>query len=355
MAAVKRVMTAAAMAAALSLVACKDSTGPTAFNAANLDTQVQALSATFDGNAAFQSLMSLSGFLPTYSAVGLVRATTPIIAGPSSARTALVGSRRMPNIAIPRSPGGTLGLFPPAVLGHTVVWDTASSGFKLDTTIAGAPANGLRIRLYSVNTGTGMPVVPLQVLGYLELRDQSTVTADVLGVTLTLGTTTVADYTITYIDNITSASLTIAGYITAGDGTGRVNFNHALSRNGATETWISTLGTTTTSVRYELTGDTLGNGTELFRLMNGGNTLEFTGTATSSSFNGQITYNGSVIATITANTGGTTITGANGHDLTQAEQAHLVSLIGTMHVLVFIFFFGLFAPLVVVGAISISL
>ncbi len=349
----KRLLPSVALAAMLSLAACKDSTSPAAFDSASLDTQLQALSSTVDGNAAFQSLLALSGYFPTLGAPPVFTATLPAVAG-SATVSPLARSAAVAHL-LPRA-NDMAALFPANVLGKTIVWNPDSGHYVVDQLVTGAPATGVRIRLYSVDQFSGGPVLPLQILGYVDLTDQSTASADILGVTLKLGATTVADYAITRVKNTNSASLTIVGYITAGDGSGRTDFNHSLAVTGATLTWNSNLHNTTTAVLLQIQGDTLGNGSELLRLTHNGNALEFNGTATTGGdFGGQLNYNGSLIATVSVVNGQPTFTGANGHNLSVSDQNHLTAIMAGMELVVLETFTGLLAPFLVIATMALPI
>lgn len=350
---VNRLMAVAAVAASLALGACKDSTGPGSLNPATMDTQVQVMTSTVEGNAAFQSLLSLFPLFPSFSATRVLQASLPLVRGGAAAGLSGPLSGRMARFSIPSVPHDAAALFPANVLGRTLAWDTASHSYKIDSSIAGAPGDGMRIRLYTVNQLSGEPVVPLQVLGYVQLRDLSTAQADIIGVTLKLGATTVADYTITVVSGTTSGSFTIAGTLAGGDGTGTITVNHTVTVNSGAVDWVSTLSGSNASIRLEIHGDTLGNGTELLRATSGGNTLEISGTAAGNVFSGNIKYNGSTVATISISAGTPVITGTNGHTVSASEQSHLLSLFSGLETVVFETMLGMLAPIFVLAALSV--
>jgi hypothetical protein len=74
-------------------------------------------------------------------------------------------------------------MIPLNVLGTTFEWDTDISDYA-DLGAPGAPANGIRIVLYVMDPDTGIPVMPLIPVGYLQIEvTSSSIAAAVVGST----------------------------------------------------------------------------------------------------------------------------------------------------------------------------
>ncbi|MDP3775578.1 MAG: hypothetical protein Q8Q85_15060, partial [Gemmatimonadales bacterium] len=204
--------------------------------------------------------------------------------------------------------------------------------YTVSATVTGAPANGIRIRLYAINPLTNMPVEPVLFLGYVDLTDEVTAQASTLGVLLKLGTTTIADYSISLTRATSSFSLSADGFIRNADATGRVDFSlqNTINLQTFTVSIVHNLtGSDGTAIRVELSGNDV-SATVLFRVSHGGNSIElngtFSSTATSETVDLDVKYNGTVVATITGDPDSPTITGANGHTVTAQELVALVTI-----------------------------
>jgi hypothetical protein len=95
-----------------------------------------------------------------------------------------------PSAAAPGHPAR----IPPSLLGTTYVWNADSAGY-VTSSQSGAPSNGIRFMLYTLNP-IG-PALPLDPLGYVDFTDQSIGSALVIGLTV-VGTT--AATPVTYVD-----------------------------------------------------------------------------------------------------------------------------------------------------------
>lgn len=360
--ALKRGSSVVGIVALAGLAACgSDAAGPGSVNTTAMTQSLNSVTATFTGNAAFQSLASLSSVFPQYAATAALRVSLPAMRGAREGESAWTRVRRerdamLAGIAL--APNSPEALFPSNVLGRWLVWSTSTNRYEVDSVLTGAPTNGIRIRLYAVNPVTQTPAIPLQVLGYVDLTDESTPQANKLGVLLKLGTTTIADYDITAVTGTNTSQFTMAGYIVNGDGTGRVDFTFQINDNSTTN--ASSFAATLTAqggaqVVFNLNDDGATTETLLFRVSQGGNSIEITATFTSSTSSGQVKFNGVLVATISEDANGDPVfTGANGHTLTNEERANLAAIVLQGLEAVFGLLFGIFAPaLVVFSAIAV--
>jgi len=128
----------------------------------------------------------------------------------------------------------TANALPPATLGKTFQWSTASSQYVAGS-LAGAPANGVRFVLYTINPLTGYPAVPLVESGYVDLTrtsSSSSVTARVEVYASGLSALKVLDYTVTLAGTQDAPSINVAGF--ARHGQDELTFSLKTSLGGET-------------------------------------------------------------------------------------------------------------------------
>ena len=321
----KRVISAGAAAAALVAGGCSESTAPPAVDATGIATAVTGLNSALSQNAVLQSLAALGGS----TALGAVvaRAAMPPVPVPGTAWAASATRARdaLRELAA-RAPGAALALFPANVLGKTFVWDTTSpAAYRItDSSLTGAPASGVRFRLYQVDTATLDPSLPLTTTGYVDLTDASTPQANALQLLLRVGNQTAANYAITEVRTTSSLSLTAAGYVTDVVSAGApLNFNlsHVLS-----------LADSSLSTNYQASGN--GAAVSLVTQVSGsgaapslamdwsvskGGTVEIVGTSTAAAINLQFKFNSTTVATVSGTPASPSITTAGGQSLTAGQ------------------------------------
>jgi hypothetical protein len=324
----KRLASAAAVLLASSLTACKDATSPNDVNAGTIEAGFTAATATFDNNAAFQSLAVLSNLFPAYAGTAALRASLPAPPEPTGPATlAHVRSRARALRALASLRSNPQALFPANVLGKTLVWDTTTHAYVVSA-LTGAPATGIRILIYAVNPVTAEPIVPVQQLGYVDLTDESTPAADQLGVLLTLGASTIADYAVTLSSGTTRADLEARGYITNAQGTGRVNFDFGNVVDILAQRISSTsqldAGGASIFVDVEVTASTV---TITVRVQQDRNAIEMSVLVNAAGgIAGTVKFNSVAVATISGTVNGPVFTGLGGRVLTAAESAALIGI-----------------------------
>lgn len=336
---------AAAMVLAASVAACSDSLGPEDVNPADLSSKLGSAATTFENNVAFQSLLQLSSLFPTYTAIQAVRATLPagVEAGSWSGAASARATAARAALAAASSPEGARVDFPFDLLGKTLEWDEATDQYVVGTR-TGAPANGIRILLYAVNPITGMPVEPAQELGSLDLTDEDVPQFQRLGVVLRLATTVVADYDITVTTGTSSGSIVAEGYLQKPDGSGRLSFRISVSTTfSTTEIVVDIDATDGTAVFVQLIFGQASTSLT-FRVAHGGNSIEIGADLTDTAIEGEIRYNGSVVATLTGDPDDPTIVGANGHTVTPQELAALEAIFSRAGDFLEDFIDGIFGP-----------
>ncbi len=122
--------------------------------------------------------------------------------------------------------------------GNTYEWNPDSMRYVV-ADVAGAPDNGVRIIYYAIDPTTGTPAQPLNALGYVDLRDQSTMESNRLGITVFRYTdeVTLADYyldfSFTFTQSSFEAAVSSVGYLS--NGTDQLDFDLSQDLSG-TET-----------------------------------------------------------------------------------------------------------------------
>jgi len=318
-----------AVAATLLAGACSESTSPSSSDPSAMATAVTNLNAAFSQNAVFQSLAAISS--------SVVLAAPPVVpqlvpgAGPAARST----PRDLMLQLARRAPTATLALFPANELGKTFQWDTASGGRYriIDSTLSGAPANGIRFILYAVDTATLKPTLPLRTTGLVDLVDVSNAQSNGIHLVLRVGSLTSADYTVTEVKTTSSLSLTSVGYVqdvvTSGP---QVNFNlsHLLSLPDSslvTNYQASGNGATVT-MQTSYSGAVAGKSETLDWLFQRNGSVEVIGGVKADSTNVEFKFNGSTFATVRADTSGQpAFSGPNGRALTAGEMLSLLTIV----------------------------
>ena len=231
-----------AVAAALVVAACSDSTGPQGrlSNPQGLSSDLQSLAGVLSAPT-FQSFTWLSSApgtpVPAPSRAGALLGAAPIVPPRNSAQPYADPARlqALRRTAAAFRAGISASVIPSLLLGKTFVWDVGTHQYVEDPSATpAAPANGVRVILYAVDPITGAVVEsPLTPVGYVDLLDESTTTpaVDRLHVIVSGGTpgapgTVHADYTISATvtgSPATAFTATADGFVS--DGTHTLTFS----------------------------------------------------------------------------------------------------------------------------------
>ena len=346
----KRIIPAVALALSASLAACSDSTGPEDVDAQLIAGSLNDLTDVFGQNAAFNSMQSLAFLFPPLASSS-ISSTIQAAAAPLGMLKSLPTMVRQPRFAMRplaglRSPGEINVIFPQNALGKTYEWSTVDSVYVIGNA-TGAPANGIRIRLYVIDQNTGYPFVPLQQIGFVDLKDESTPQMDRLGVEIRLLSVVVADYDITVTETTLASTLGGVGYLRSADGDRQANFDliNTYRQDGSSGFDYSVTGDDGTFVVLFADGDDV-NSDFSFEVGRGDNsiTLEAAADFDLSTISGQILFNGTQVATISGDANDPVIQGANGFDLDQGDLAALGELFGVSLLFLLVLTFGVFGP-----------
>jgi len=331
----KRVVPAGAVAVTLVAGACSESTAPSTVNTSATATAVTGLNTSLSQNAVLQSLAALGNLTALASPVARAAlGPLPVPGRPWTASAAQTRDRLLELAA--RAPAGApaaeLALFPANVLGKTFQWDTATDEYRItDSTLTGAPSNGVKFILYQVDTGTGNPSLPLAQTGYVTMSDASTPQANVLQLLLMVGNQTAANYSITEVKTTSSLSLSAVGSVSnvvSGGTPVTFNLQHVLSLSDSTlsTNYQASSNGATVSLVDTVSG---AGGTPYFALdwsVTKAGTVAIVGSGTDSMINVQFKFNGTTVATASGPSDNPSITLASGQALTTADLLALASI-----------------------------
>jgi hypothetical protein len=204
----------------LFLAACSEANDPppSLSDVNALNAELQRIEETFD-TPLFASFDGMTDDMspPGSPAPMLLRATSPF------ARMSQANAPSAAAATALRELGRTLGgpqagpIIPDALYGTAYEWDEVELEYVLSATEIG-PANGVRFLLYAVNPFSGYPSVPLTVVGYVDLMDESTSeTSLALHVVVASSADVVhLDYTVTIDATSVEFEATCSGYVSNG-------------------------------------------------------------------------------------------------------------------------------------------
>lgn len=328
----------AAAAAALAAAACGDSTSPSAGDPVAVAADVQRVGDAFSAGVGFQSLAAMA---PNFAL------SAPAVRPGGGAPAARLGATRdaIQRLmrALGRAPAAPATLFPLNVLGKTFVWDTAGGGrFRIDSSVPGAPAAGVRFWLYYVPVGATAPSLPLLAIGNIDLTDQSTPQANTLGVKLSYGDPrlsggqTLADYALNGVRTTVSFTLSALGHVV--DTTGHqvaFNLSNALNVSDSTLRINDTLSAASGArlwMRIVDSSTALAHSLQLTdHYERNGHSVDVIGisseTAADSTVNVVFKFDGAIWATVTGSESNPTFTNAGGQALTLQQEVAVLQIV----------------------------
>jgi hypothetical protein len=328
------------------LAACGDSTGPEDFDAQSTQLKAQAVLGAFDQNLALQSL-SVLGSTISFGAAQAALAAGPFDPTATPATTA-ERLRALRNLSPSFGGTGALALFPTDLLGKTFVWDVQLGHYVLDANATGAPADGIRFILYAVDPVLGRVLTPLNDIGYFDLIDVSTASADAVQLVAVVNDVTYLDYTASASKSTTSATVGAVGFLS--NGTDQVDFDLSATLSGAGFSVDYLIEADQGSVRLVASLTEAGLSATL-TLEGDGDTVEMELAIGTSTIEGGITYNGDLAVEIGGTPEQPTFTRPDGTPLTENEINALMAL-GAIIDQLFEAFDNLLAPALIVFAIG---
>jgi hypothetical protein len=321
----------AVLCVSLALAGCSDdSLSPDTVNPLTLADDADNVTAVFN-NAGFQSMTALAAHFPSFGAAIVLEASANALQGN------LVSSSL-------RSPADIQDLFPADVLGKTFEWDTETDEYVVGT-VPGAPANGIRVLIYSVNPVSGMPVEPLQELGFVELTDEGTAQYAQVGILLRILGNTFADYSVRQVQNLASDVYTAQGRINSADLQRHIDFSmtYTVNLGGVQTLAMDVAGSEGTVIGLDITRMASEDAID-FSVGRGGNTVSFEGTLTTTTVDADIKFNGTTVASITGNRDDPAITVSEGFSLTPAQLVALGQIFEAASQFLDDLFEGIFGP-----------
>ena len=306
-----------------------DSTAPdTPFDPTGTTSDIAAVASAYESDAMYGFQSAMPAITTT---LGESSATVALRAAPSKVMaTGKSGAREYAGTLARLYTQPTAGMRPVTSraaileehLGVTFVRNAETLVYEASDR-TGAPPNGVRFIVYTVNPISGQPVAPLQEVGYADVEVTQSTSSASIRIELVSGNVTYLDYTVGATASQTAATINVLGFVSNGED--RVNFDldihvnsdsiltldYALSvptrgnfRMDLEETWNTNTSVVTSSL--ELRGP------------HGAVTVAGTWANDTGTYNVEV--NGDPFATITVTQGADpVIAGADGEPLTQEE------------------------------------
>jgi hypothetical protein len=240
---------------------------------------------------------------------------------------------------------------PTEVAGKTFVYDPGTAAY-VASELALLDANTVRFILYAVDPVTYAPIEPLVETGHVDVIDLSAGSTQAARVLVVSGGTTYVDYTVSASSTVSSARISVIGYVTDGTTQANINLRSTITFTaGLTLTYSLDLPQRDVSIDLTVNVDDVStpDGTLVMNLlMRGPNgTVAMTGTFTSTTGTITVRIGGDAFATITTDGTTTTITRNDGLPLSDDELEALTTVF-EMSGSAFTAFDQMFAP---VGAL----
>src|SRR5688572_12768839 len=167
-----RPFAATAVAASLVLGACSDSSGPDApFDPQGTSADAAAVEESFNAPA-IESFNATAGYIASAMGGSLSAAVAAAPSAGVAQRSGAIqfGQKVAQLYGTPTSSGPSFatGQIPSEYAGKAFECDVDTDQYAA-TDRVGAPSNGVRFMLYTVNPVTGQPVEPLDEVGYAQL------------------------------------------------------------------------------------------------------------------------------------------------------------------------------------------
>ncbi len=224
-----RIRRLAMSAAAAVAVACNDATAPSAeFDADVANETAQDLAASLGDNQVLQTLEVMGRSMALRAPAAGLAATTAPFAPETATDGSWIGTRagRLADAALVRAAADPAVLIPSDLLGKTLLYNPAAERYDVDEDRTGAPPDGVRFVLYAVDPARRQVLSPLQEIGFLDLVDESTPSADRLAITGSVGGVVLLDYeAAASIGVVGGVTLTFTAAGSVGDQDDRLDFD----------------------------------------------------------------------------------------------------------------------------------
>ena len=206
--------------AAFALTGCDAGTTlPTTLDAAAMDADVAAFEAGFESPAT-ESFVNIGYTIDaTIAGTGGIALRLPAMMveeGPAAP------AKRFRDHFITVATDDMASAIPLAALGKTFVYNITTNQYEISS-LTGAPANGVRFHLYTVDASTGLVIEPLVQVGWVDISRSGTASTLTGRIEIyAMGGTKVMDYTATVSGPAVAPLFSVNGF--AGVGADRVEF-----------------------------------------------------------------------------------------------------------------------------------
>lgn len=219
---------------------------------------------------------------------------------------------------------------PTEIVGGTFVWSHERNGYEIDSSLSGAPTDGIRFRLYDIDSSSSLPSLPLNDIGWLDVVETRGGNA---GITLDA----VASGVHLIDHQLIGASLhdhAATVFFADGEDSSEIRFEASSDASRRLTTFRAEFGLMTIRYRRSFSIETLSTSTEV--------TVSDAATSTVAVFllmldrnnnvqqGSGVTLNGTRVATITGNSFEAQIDNASGSDLSPVELEALSRAFGSV-------------------------
>ncbi|MGD8727711.1 MAG: hypothetical protein PVH40_08705 [Gemmatimonadales bacterium] len=345
---------AAALAIGVS-TGCSDSTGPQDFDPITANDAATELLTTFDDNPALLAIDILGTAFPNLGSQAPAAAPSAPLSTelPAGVRKDL---RILTSVGPFLNPANPAAIFPADYLGATFVYNTETGQYEVAPDSTGAPDSGIRLKLYAVDPVLRQPIEPLDDIGYLDLTDESSPSADALGVLAVVQEVTYLEYVASATQTTGAVTFTADGYLF--DGTSQVRFtlSHDWSEaTGATvdySVWVPEQDPATAIDLYLNIDPEAELVTLELSVTHDGETVSMEVIGSDTSISGTVSYNGDVVVTISGTPAQPVFTDSAGNALTNQDLQALAALFGSIGIILDAFD-NLLVPAYLVFSVSI--
>jgi hypothetical protein len=323
---------ALACAAAIAVAGCSDATGPEDFDPVSTNDVAAEVLATFDDNPAMLAIDVLGSAFPDFGNPAAPATVSPATADRDWPAGISEDLHLLDKVGPFLNPADAAAIFPADYLGKTFVYNPDTERYEVAADSVGAPENGIRLKLYAVDPVLHRPLTPLDDVGYVDLTDESTPSADALGVLAEIQGITYLDYLASAVQTTGALTFTADGYLS--DGTTQVRFtlSHEWSEaSGATvdyDVWVPGQDTAI-GLYVNIDGQTEVVTLEM-SVAHDGETVTMAATASQATLDGSVKHNDNVVVTISGTPQQPVFTDSAGNELTNQELQALAALFGSI-------------------------
>jgi hypothetical protein len=324
---------AVACTVTIAIAGCSDASGPEDFDPVRTSEVAAEVLATFDDNPAVLAMDVLGSAFPDLGGGAAPAGVSPAGELPAGISDDL---RLLDQIGPFLSPANPAAIFPVDLLGATFVYNVETGEYEVDPDRTEAPESGIRILLYAVDPILRQPVTPLDSVGYLDLTDESSPSADALGVLAVVNGVTYLDYLASAVQETGSVTFTADGYLSDGATQVRFTLSHVWSEaSGVTVDYSIWIPGQDTELDLELNLDVQAEVVTMYlSVAHDGETVTLEATATETTLDGSVEHNANLVVDISGTPQQPVFTDAAGNELTNQELSALAALFGTIGLIV---------------------